>query len=265
MVTSRSPLKVKLSGFGAVPPPVPDFAAPLINYGDPKLPDDVWSLGATLCKYLVGLPWHTKSDDFDWCKGLVEYLDVCPTDGTVQFLKQLLVIPPYRRPSASKCKNLLGGLLNRSPTPTRSPSPPPQTTSPGGLPGLDSTRGHPVEPRPSRRIPSPTLPTICRPCPGRTAICPARYKRPPPRSGRDPRKGRRSDRGCEKRKPRGQPRSLWGVEHRRRKVFFCTSWAETGTVRRLQLTRSGLVGGLVLRLDIIDIFLEFAIRVYAIA
>jgi hypothetical protein len=145
MVTSRSPLKVKLSGFGAVPPPVPDFAAPLINYGDPKLPDDVWSLGATLCKYLVGLPWHTKSDDFDWCKGLVEYLDVCPTDGTVQFLKQLLVIPPYRRPSASKCKNLLGGLLNRSPTPTRSPSPPPQTTSPGGLPGLDSTS------RPPRR------------------------------------------------------------------------------------------------------------------
>ena len=31
MVTSRSPLKVKLSGFGAVPSPVPDFAAPLIN------------------------------------------------------------------------------------------------------------------------------------------------------------------------------------------------------------------------------------------
>jgi hypothetical protein len=92
MIASRKSLYVKLSGFDTALRLHAGFAALPVSYGGPKFADNIWNLGATLCKYLVGLSERTGVDDFDWCNEAVGYLNSHSSEvhhfNGVEYLKQ---------------------------------------------------------------------------------------------------------------------------------------------------------------------------------
>jgi serine/threonine protein kinase len=137
LVSSRSPLHIKLSDFGlAKASAYLETACGTVFYIAPEIARyyrrssrglkytcavDIWSLGVVIFKYGYGLPSVDCEWGLPWCQKIIEALDGWDSDSLVEILSDMLVMDPKRRLSAEEC--LQRALELKAPSRSAAPTP----------------------------------------------------------------------------------------------------------------------------------------------